>query len=125
MFNYTASNTDALNATATNKGVSPLVAYNVYGRTTPVVVATTSTLLTTNNIIIATNAGVTLTLPLTTLYATAQLNTAQLVIYNASGGTITIQGNIGQTINDSATYILNAGSSVTLIPTITNSWIKG
>ena len=92
MFNYTASNTDALNATATNKAVSPLAAYSAYGRTAPVTVASTSTLLTTNNIIIATTAGVTLTLPLTSLYATAQLNAAQLVIYNSSAGSITIQG---------------------------------
>jgi phage gp45-like len=125
MFNYIASNTDALNATATNKAVSPLVAYSAYGRTAPVTVASTSTLLTTNNIIIATTAGVTLTLPLTSLYATAQLNAAQLVIYNSSAGSITIQGNIGQTINGNATYTLNAGSSVTLIPTTTNAWIMG
>ena len=92
MFNYTASNTDALNATATNKALSPAAMYAAYGRTSPVNVATTSTLLATNNIVVATASGVTLTLPLTSTYAMAQLNTTQLVVYNSSAGSITVQG---------------------------------
>ena len=125
MFNYTASNTDALNATATNKAMSPAAMFAAYGRSAPVTVASTSTLLATNNIVIATTSGVTLTLPLISGYATAQLNTTQLVVYNSSSGSITVQGNGVQTINGNTTYTLNAGGSVTLIPTTTNSWIMG
>ena len=92
MFNYIASNTDALTATATNKALSPAAMYAAYGKSAPVTVTTTSTISAANNIVVATTSGITLTLPLTSAYSTAQLNTSQVVLANYSSGSITVQG---------------------------------
>mgnify|MGYP000119565973 CR=1 FL=1 len=92
MFNYTASNSDVLSGVATNQAVASSAAYSAYGRSAPTTVSSTSTLLAANNIVVATASGITLTLPLTSTYAVAQLNTTQLVVYNSSSGSITVQG---------------------------------
>ena len=92
MFNYTASTADALAGVATNSALSPATMYAAYGRSAPVTVASTSTLSSANNIVIATTSGITLTLPLTNTYGTAQLNTNQVVVANYSSGSITVQG---------------------------------